>query len=79
MESSNSKKEGDYLRKNDSVPVWEKALLTLDEAAQYFGIGLNKLREITDTENCPFVLFNGSKRLIKRRLFDAYLEQAYSI
>ena len=61
------------------VPVWEKALLTLDEAAEYFGIGLNKLRDMTNEENCPFVLFNGTKRLIKRKLFYDYLEQAYSI
>lgn len=61
------------------VPIWEKALLTLDEAAEYFGIGLNKLRDMTNEENCPFVLFNGTKRLIKRKLFYDYLEQAYSI
>ena len=29
------------------VPIWEKANLTIDEAAAYFGIGTNKLREIT--------------------------------
>ena len=28
------------------VPIWEKYCLTLDEAAAYFGIGINKLREI---------------------------------
>ncbi len=28
----------------EMVPVWEKANLTLDEAAAYFGIGINKLR-----------------------------------
>ena len=30
------------------VPIWEKYCLTLDEAAAYFGIGINKLREMTD-------------------------------
>ena len=30
------------------VPVWEKELLSVKEAAAYFGIGENKLREITD-------------------------------
>lgn len=49
------------------VPIWEKYCLTLDEAAAYFGIGINKLREMTDEPNCQFVIFNGSKRLIKRR------------
>jgi excisionase family DNA binding protein len=61
------------------VPIWEKSNLTLEEAAAYSGIGINKLREITNERNCSFVLFVGSKRLIKRRLFDAYIEKIYSI
>ena len=61
------------------VPVWEKALLTLTEAAEYSNVGVNKLRDITNDENCPFVLFVGSKRLITRKPFEAFLEKAYSI
>lgn len=56
------------------VPIWEKSNLTLEEAAAYSGIGINKLRELTNERGCNFVLFVGSKRLIKRRLFDAYIE-----
>lgn len=55
------------------VPIWEKYCLTLDEAAAYFGIGVNKLREISDEPNCQFVIFNGSKRLIKRRKLEESL------
>ena len=62
-----------------TVPIWEKSNLTLEEAAAYSGIGINKLREITNHKNCNFVLFVGNKRLIKRRLLDAYLEKVYSI
>ena len=51
----------------------------LEEAAAYSGIGINKLREITNEDKCKFVLWVGNKRLIKRRLFDCYIEQAYSI
>lgn len=61
------------------VPVWEKANLTLEEAAAYSNIGINRLRELSDADNCPFVLFVGNKRLIKRRKFDEYLTEAYSI
>lgn len=61
------------------VPIWEKSNLTLEEAAAYFGIGIAKLRQLTDEENCTFVLFNGSKRLIKRKLLDKYLEHEFSI
>ena len=55
------------------VPIWEKYCLTLDEAAAYFGIGINKLREMTDEPNGQFVIFNGSKRLIKRRKLEENL------
>ena len=60
-------------------PVWEKANLTLEEAAAYSNIGINRLRELSDGDQCPFVLFVGNKRLIKRKQFDAYLAEAYSI
>ena len=55
------------------VPIWEKYSLTLDEAAAYFGIGVNKLREMSDEPNCQFVIFNGSKRLIKRQKLEENL------
>ena len=34
--------------KNNLVPVWERATITLEEAAAYTGIGVRKLREMTD-------------------------------
>ena len=40
---------------------------------------INKLRDLTSEQNCQFVLWVGSKRLIKRRLFDKFIEQEYSI
>lgn len=63
----------------DKVPVWEKANLSLEEAAAYFGIGINKLRDMSNDENCLFVLWNGSKWLIKRKALEKYLESSYSI
>ena len=62
-----------------SVPIWEKANLTLEEAAAYYGIGINKLRALTDTDHCPYALWVGSKRLIKRKAFEKYLESLYSV
>lgn len=61
------------------VPIWEKSNLTIEEAAAYSGIGTNKIRELTNDEKCPFVLWVGSKRLVKRKLFDKYIEGCYSI
>ena len=57
----------------------KNATLTLEEAAAYSNVGVNRLREISDAENCNFVLWVGKKRLIKRKLFEAFLEKSYSI
>ncbi|MBQ7473058.1 MAG: helix-turn-helix domain-containing protein [Oscillospiraceae bacterium] len=57
----------------------ELTFLTLEEAAAFSNIGINRLREISDDKNCPFVLWVGSKRLIKRKAFEAFLEKSYSV
>ena len=62
-----------------SIPIWKKTNLTVDEAAAYCGIGSQKLRKMSDSEYCPFVLWNGTKRLIKRQQLDEYLENMSSI
>ena len=56
-----------------------KRVIDLGEAAAYSGIGINKLRSMTDSDECKFVLWNGTKRLIKRRKLDEYLDKAFSI
>ena len=61
------------------IPIWEKSNLTLEEAAAYSGIGINKLRKLTESEQCSFVLWNGTKRLIKRLKLDEYMDRMYSI
>ncbi len=61
------------------VPIWEKSNLTVEEAAAYTGIGINKIREMSSGDKCPFVLWVGNKRLIKRRKFDEYVEKQFSI
>lgn len=61
------------------VPIWEKSNLTVEETAAYSGIGINKIREMSNKDNCPFVLWVGNKRMIKRKAFDTYIESCYSI
>lgn len=61
------------------VPIWEKIALTVEEAAVYSNIGTHKLREITDKDDKQLVLWVGSKRLIKRKALEKYIDQSYSI
>lgn len=62
-----------------AVPIWEKELLTLSEAAAYFGLGLSKVRSLAEDEECDYILRIGPKSLIKRKRFEEFLDQAYSI
>lgn len=76
----NEKTMGDNRRKRTKpVPVWAKPYLTIEEATAYTGIGRDKLYEMTNKEKCPFVLWVGNRRMIKRRIFDEYIEKMYSI
>ena len=69
-----TKKEKDHL-----VPIWERRNLTLDEASVYTGIGVDKLREISNSDDCDFVLWVGTKRLLKRKQLEDYLDKCRSI
>ena len=63
------------IRKKYDVPIWHKSNLTIDEAVEYSGIGRERLRKLTSQEECPFVLHIGNRRMIKRRIFDEYIEK----
>ena len=68
---------GIVIRKD--VPIWQKSLLTLEEAAAYSGIGINKLREITNDDGSDIVWWVGTKRLLKRKQLDSFIDRAFSI
>ena len=64
----------------DTVPVWHKYALTAAEAAEYFHIGQNHIRDIIKEDpTAYFILNNGTHILIKRRLFEAYLDEKNSL
>lgn len=59
------------------IPIWEKYAMTVQEASEYFSIGEKKIRRIvSENINADFVAMNGSKVLIKRKLFEQYLDEA---
>lgn len=61
------------------VPIKDKLNLTIEEAAAYSNIGINKLRELMNIPRCPFVIYIGRKRLIKRREFEKFIESQIEI
>ena len=63
--------------RTNEIPYWEKYMLTLREAAEYFHIGEKKMRQIVDDNlDANFLLESGNRIMIKRRLFEEYLDRA---
>ena len=63
--------------RTNEIPYWEKYMLTLREAAEYFHIGEKKMRQIVDDNlDANFLLESGNRIMIKRRLFEEYLDNA---
>ena len=61
------------------IPLEMKPLLTLKEASLYTGIGINKLRDMSNERNCNYVLFVGRKRMFKRESLLKFLAESYSV
>ena len=73
--------ECDFIKMTDSkeleIPFWLKMNLTIPEASTYSNIGINRIRELVENPQCPFALSVGNKKkLIKRVLFEKYIEKA---
>lgn len=66
-------------REERYCPVQSKFLQTVEEASEYFGLGVDKIREITNDEAVNCVLYNGRKRLIKRTEMEKFLLSRYEI
>ena len=75
-----------YLREKDNnyneVPMWKKFLLTVKEASLYFNIGEKKMHRIVNDyldSDYKFVVQNGGRNMIKRQMFEEFLNQTTSI
>ena len=62
-----------------NIPIPEKMNLTINEAAAYSNIGINKINSMLRTPNCPFVLHVGNKKLVKRKEFEKYISESLSV
>ena len=58
----------------EKVPIHLKMTLTIREAAEYSNIGINKIDSLLKKPHCPFVLYVGTRKLVKRKEFEARVE-----
>ena len=62
--------------KSMEIPFWEQYTLTVEEASKYFRIGENKLRRIiSENKDADYLIWNGNRAQIKRKLFERYIDQ----
>ncbi len=59
----------------EKVPIHLKMTLTIREAAEYSNIGINKIESLLRMPNCPFALYVGTKRLVKRKEFEEFISK----
>ena len=70
---------GGNMRMKNEVPIWEKSNSTIEEAAEYSNIDQNKISNLLKEPRCPFVLYVGTKKLVKRRGFERFLSESIEI
>ena len=63
------------MKQNPNIPIEHKINLTVAEAAIYSNIGINRIEQLLRNPQCPFVLYVGNKKLVKRKKFEEFLEQ----
>ncbi|HGT1699563.1 TPA: excisionase [Clostridioides difficile] len=61
------------------VPIHLKLTLTIKEAAEYSNIGINKIDTMLKQPNCPFVLYVGTRKLVKRLEFEEFIRRELTI
>lgn len=77
------KAECDFIRMTDAktleMPFWLKLNLTIQEAAAYSNIGINRIENLLKQPKCDFVLYVGNKKLVKRKEFEQYISKSLEI
>lgn len=63
----------------NEVPIWEKSNLTIEEAAEYSNIDQNRISNLLKEPRCPFVLYVGTKKLVKRKEFEKFISESVEI
>lgn len=50
-------------------------ILIQKEAAEYSNIGINKIDRFLRAPSCPFVLYVGTKKLVKQKEFEQFISE----
>ena len=60
-------------------PIQRNSTRTIRVPAEYSNIGINKIDSLLKMPNCPFVLYIGTRKLVKRVEFEQYIRGKFAI
>lgn len=63
----------------NTIPIYQKYALSIEEAAEFSNIGQNKISDLLKNPRCTFVLYVGRKKLVKRKEFEDFLSKSVAI
>lgn len=67
-------------RKETELPIWERPILTVVEAAKYFQIGEGNIRKLTsEKKDLPCIFWRDSHVFIRREEFEKFLDKTNEI
>lgn len=64
---------------NTNLPIGEKYTLSIKEAAEYFSIGIKKMRRLAEENVGRFAVYNGNRFLIIRTKFEKFIEESSAV
>ena len=67
------------MKEEYNFTIWQKIALTKQESAVYSNIGINKIEEMLKDPKCTFVLYVGTKKLVKRKEFEQFVSKSLEI
>ena len=56
-----------------TIPISEKYMLTVREAAEYFNIGIKNMRRMAEDNKGAYAIFMGNRYLVIRTRFEEYI------
>ena len=63
----------------DNTPFWKKKYLLPKEAAEYFGIGIKKIYDLTNKKDCDFLIYSFGRRYVDRVKMEQYINSIIKI
>ena len=63
----------------EQISIKDKVLITINEAAEYIGVGHTAIRKFIDGREDEFCVLLGNRKLIKREKFEKYIKNNVTV